>query len=334
MSPVLSDKRICDLAASDKMIEPFFPQRVRPAGYDVAAARDGLVLPDGDEYPEGKREFDGVVVLEPGDMAELSSQESFRMPHRFAGNLALKSSYARKGLILLSGLLIDPGYGLNKAARLRFYVANVGNKTIEIEPKKDGVVAVQFLEVAGDALPTRRPVDQTPPWTRGKHGFLQDLKSVSELKNQLDRLHLAFEWVVLLAILVIAATIFGVTLESLLGVTDDPSLVEDVRAAMPDETSDKWLLGAIFGSVAVSLLSLAVLVGPLGTGRRRGLAAAAFLALIYAPVAVSLSVYVIESEGYGQAFWPVWSLLPAVVLALPIGAYKLWKARERRDRRG
>lgn len=50
------------------------------------------------------------LVIRPGDFILLTTREKFKLSDDLAGNLGLRSYYGRKGLVLLAGLQIDPGF--------------------------------------------------------------------------------------------------------------------------------------------------------------------------------------------------------------------------------
>ena len=50
------------------------------------------------------------VTIRPGEFILLTTREKFKLSDNIAGNLGLRSYYGRKGLMLLAGLQIDPGF--------------------------------------------------------------------------------------------------------------------------------------------------------------------------------------------------------------------------------
>ncbi len=50
------------------------------------------------------------VMIRPGEFILLTTREKFKLSDNLAANLGLRSYYGRKGLILLAGLQIDPGF--------------------------------------------------------------------------------------------------------------------------------------------------------------------------------------------------------------------------------
>lgn len=142
------------------------PERARGAAYDLRVAPDYLILPSGRRFwPEAPdpvdRAFFSSFELKPGEVAFVSSAERLWMPWDLAGNIAPKFRLALDGLLVMGGLLVDPGYGRFKreqgswvpreeGERLHFQLANVGSEDFKIVPNETSVAAIQFLELAGD----------------------------------------------------------------------------------------------------------------------------------------------------------------------------------------
>jgi deoxycytidine triphosphate deaminase len=273
---VLSDGAIKDeVEAGWLIVEGFDEESLQPASYDVTVARDGLIDPDGKETGPGAEQGRDRVVLQPGDAAMFSSQEKFCMPNAVAGNITIKNRLATRGLMLLSGGLIDPGYGVadkpheERGCRLYLHVANIGKETIEIRPGSERVARVQFLRVAGRKL-DRKPIN-APGWKGQKKpslGFLSDLK---HLKDSSERNRDLITVVITGGIFVLLMTMISVSLAVILSLSSDAKLVHAVKAAVPQSTSGKWLEGALALALsAFALLSTAALYLRIRRDRERG----------------------------------------------------------------
>lgn len=94
---ILSDRDIRErLAQKDLGIEPFVEAHLTPNGYDLTI-REVVVRP----APE--RHTSGTVTLPPGASFLVSTAEYVRMPPDVAGQLWIRSSYARRGLLAAFG---------------------------------------------------------------------------------------------------------------------------------------------------------------------------------------------------------------------------------------
>ena len=231
---VLSDLAIYEMVHSNgagELIvrETFDPDCLAPASYNPRIARDGLITPSGDKFKPG---CDGPwptkVVLYSGDAAMFSTVEQFLMPANVAGNITVKNRQATNGLLLLSGLLIDPDYGAdtkddeNPGRRLYLHVANIGKEPITIEPGGQ-IARIQFLHVYGgqrvsSAQPASPPQIEAADWNSQQQpslGFLTDLK---ELKETVDRVSYQAQIVIFGGIFVLTVTLIGVVLAFVLAI--------------------------------------------------------------------------------------------------------------------
>jgi deoxycytidine triphosphate deaminase len=143
------------------------PSSVRGAAYDLRVAADYLILPNGKRFwPNSPQPVDrayfAAFELKPGEVAFVSSVERLWMPWDLTGNIAPKFRLALDGLLVMGGMLIDPGYGRFKrkrelwvqrdeGERLHFQLANVGSSSFEIVPEETTIAAVQFVELTGDS---------------------------------------------------------------------------------------------------------------------------------------------------------------------------------------
>lgn len=268
MTAVLSDAEIERRATKDELIvkATFRESSLQPSSYDVTIAKDGLITPTGTDYaPGGVGAHPRKVILYPGDTALFSTRELFRLPHDVAGNISIKNRLAADGLTLLSGMLIDPGYGFDqpadaeKGCRLYMHVANIGRDPIVLQPDRQQVARVQFLPVAGGESANRKDV---PPsrWveqTQASLGFLAELK---QLKEKTERASYRSEQVVLLGFIVLGASIVGITLSTILSITLNTKLMREIHRNLPHTVSGKALLAALCVGVAGVLLAAAMIL--------------------------------------------------------------------------
>jgi len=96
--------------------------------------------------------------LQPGEFALLITHERFQLPLDMAANIGPKTYFTRKGLILLAGLQVDPGF---KGA-LALAVFNSSPKTIMLEHMQE-ICTLQFFQLkapATAAAPVNRDLEQ------------------------------------------------------------------------------------------------------------------------------------------------------------------------------
>jgi deoxycytidine triphosphate deaminase len=138
-------------------------ENIRAAAYDLRVAPDLMVIPE-EGYPDGRRYGRGErparpVILKPGDVAFVSTAERLCMPWDLAANLGIKFGFARNGVLVLTGLIVDPGFGLERTRfgrwtakedeRLHFVLVNLGQREFVIQPGLDAIASLQFMHVEG-----------------------------------------------------------------------------------------------------------------------------------------------------------------------------------------
>jgi hypothetical protein len=212
-------------------------------------------------------------VLGSGDSALFSTRELFRMPHDVAGNVTVKNRLASEGLTLLSGLLIDPGYGLDEQAddpagcRLFLHVANIGADPILLRPGKDQIARVQFLPVLGGSRVGRDKISPSR-WSeqrRASLGFLTDLKN---LKSDVELSDNRSQQVVLFGFVVLAFALIGASFSTILSIATNESLNKRLHDTWPSSSNEAMIWVIVFLAVAVLVLAT-VLGSGSSTGSRR-----------------------------------------------------------------
>jgi deoxycytidine triphosphate deaminase len=136
---------------------------LRSAAYDLRMATDFMVVPDRPTYPAGRfyaREThrERAVVLMPGDVAFVSTVEKCCVPWDITGTIGAKFSLTARGLLILTGMFVDPGYGLvtdpekewiaADDQRLHFLIANVGSSDVVLKPGEEKIASIQFASTS------------------------------------------------------------------------------------------------------------------------------------------------------------------------------------------
>jgi deoxycytidine triphosphate deaminase len=281
---VLSDQAIYDLVHAGETEEliardDFQLESLQPASYNPRIARDGLITPEGDKFKPG---CDGPwptkVVLYSGDAAMFSTVERFLMPANVAGNITVKNRQATNGLLLLSGLLIDPDYGAdtrddeNPGRRLYLHVANIGKEPITIEPGQQ-IARIQFLHVCGGqrrsgAQPDSPPRIEAADWNSQQQpslGFLTDLKV---LKEKVDNVSYQAQAVIVGGILVLAVTLLGLSLSTILSIGQSTNITKELHSLKPSSTGGTVLLIATVMSSTLWVVMLSLLALNRSSGKR------------------------------------------------------------------
>ncbi len=88
-------------------IDPLDDGSLQAASYDMRVGHEAYVSSGHEKVDVANK---GLVIIDPGEFAVIITRERVKCSPQIAGQLGLTSSYARQGLMLLSGPQIDPGF--------------------------------------------------------------------------------------------------------------------------------------------------------------------------------------------------------------------------------
>jgi deoxycytidine triphosphate deaminase len=266
---VLSSEEIEALCASSSpLIMSFRAEGLKPAAYDVVIAKDGMITPDKQIFEPGD-ECGLPLILEPGDTAFVSTNETFDMPGWLTGTISIKASLARQGVLLLTGLVVDPHYrkGAGNDGKLHFTLANLGGETVVIEPHYTPVVTIQFIRTSGN--PPERPATSVSHIWKNRQalaqltqglGFIAELRNLRtelrETRQRLERQSTLTEYALIAGLFLLATTILGVSAASILSAASEHGIVSDVKNAIPQSAGKRVFLIVMVLSVAWIVFSL------------------------------------------------------------------------------
>ncbi|MFZ0914411.1 MAG: dCTP deaminase [Candidatus Korobacteraceae bacterium] len=214
---MMSDTQIqAALSASEISIEPFDPDKLEPASYD---SRVGVWAFSSSSKEKLNLSEKGVLIIEPGEFAVLETREKLTLNNQTAGQLGLRSEYAQRGLLMLSGPQIDPGFD----GILTVRVVNLAPKPIAL-PFEAPFLTIQFFRLS---RPVTKPYSgprqhqtgisardiqelvETEGMTLGQ--VMKTLgalaRDVAELRGSVGRLSWSVPLIVLLGIAVITAVV-------------------------------------------------------------------------------------------------------------------------------
>jgi deoxycytidine triphosphate deaminase len=256
-------------------------------------ATDFMVVPDKPNNPKGRFYPKGVhrerpVILSPGDAAFISTVEKCCLPWDVTGTIGPKFSLTAGGLLILTGLFVDPGYGLVKAPdgdwapaydqRLHFLIANVGSSEVVLIPGQQKIAAIQFTSID----PTNPPLEiesrglqsieeqYLQPETASTAGLVffrnvAELKSAverqdskySELETRISGVEAGSNQVVMFGVFLLCVTFLGAMFQTLLTAANSENIVKQI-AALNDLVVSYWP-GAILGLIIFAFAALGVL---------------------------------------------------------------------------
>ncbi len=196
------------------VLEPFNADRLEPASYD---ARVGTWAFSSSLKEKINLSEKGLLIIEPGEFAVMETRERITLSNRIAGQLGLRSEYAKQGLLMLSGPQIDPTF----QGILKVRLVNLAPKKIALT-YEDPFLTIQFFRLA---TPVSRPYTGPSQKQEGITGKdIQDLvemegmtlgqvtktlaalaKDVSELRGSISRLSWLVPLIVALGIAVMVA---------------------------------------------------------------------------------------------------------------------------------
>jgi deoxycytidine triphosphate deaminase len=277
---VLGTSRILALLNSGQLFArgTWSPGRLRPAGYDLVISRKEVQLPGADLGSRASKfDADGnylgpAFILDPGEFAFVRSVEEVCLPWSISGNIGIKNRFAQRGLLILTGLLVDPGWGLVKdpdsenwtprPLALHFGIANVGPEPVPITLETEPVASMQFFDVLGTAK--RDSVSAGPHDEVGFQLFgeikarLQTLATRLE-ENNVEVRHTSakVDSVTVFGLFIVIATLIGAIIAALLssaGNSGVASGLESLFGVISRNAEPAWIL-------ALSLLGLGLVIG-------------------------------------------------------------------------
>lgn len=198
---VLTDGEIREaLDAGDIALQPLAEDNIQPASYDLRLG-DRAIITKTLEIEKLRERLDqedaveidvadaGAISIPAGAFALVVTREHVRFGPQFAGHLGLRSYFARKGVLLLSGLQVDPGFD----GYLVLGFANLSPRSVHISYEED----IATLEIQRLARPAEHPYSGPyagkqvdPEIPRADADYLRTIEtlSVSDLTKALLRL--------------------------------------------------------------------------------------------------------------------------------------------------
>ena len=135
------------------VITPYETTRLKGASYDLTLGCEALVSKQDEKILLDKPGTH--FTLNAGDFALVLTRETVKFPLDIAGEIGMRSSHARVGLILLHGMQVDPGY----EGHLRFGLFNASPRKITLD-YCDEICMIEFHKLVGAAeTPARRNED-------------------------------------------------------------------------------------------------------------------------------------------------------------------------------
>lgn len=124
----LNSERLLRRIDDEQLIEPFDPERVKHAAYELSMGCEVFVTSQKKTSAQKKRtlKFGEQLVIPPGQFALLITHEDVYVPPDLLGFISIKAGIKFRGLVNVSGFHVDPGF----EGRLKFSVYNAGGQSI------------------------------------------------------------------------------------------------------------------------------------------------------------------------------------------------------------
>ena len=104
---VLCGKDIERMANERGLIEPYNESCLQACSYDL---RIGTIFREGQVINEKHSRADEQVVIEPGEVVSVLTQEILKLPNDITGTAFAINSQSREGLMVLNPGHVDPGF--------------------------------------------------------------------------------------------------------------------------------------------------------------------------------------------------------------------------------
>ena len=213
---LMADKAIREaLKTGELKIENFDERYLQPASYDMRLGEEAITSSRREKFNPAEK---GLLTISPGDFALVTTHEKVSLTPKMAGHIGLRSLYTKKGLVMLSGPQIDPGF----KGVLVIGLSNLSPADVVI-PYKDAFCTVEFYSLEEAA-------------TKAYSGEYQDQEGISpsDIRNLVEAQGMTF----------------GQVITALQGLSQDvKSLADSVKTL-------RWLFPVIlgFGIVVIGII--------------------------------------------------------------------------------
>jgi deoxycytidine triphosphate deaminase len=246
-------------------------QNVKAAKYYLTLSGRYLIRPDGKRFGPDDNPA-RHLVLQPGQTAYVSSEERVVIPDDCVGIIGPRFSSAEQGLFFFGGMLVDPGWGRRADYRpwgepLSFTIANLGRQPIELRPGEDVIASLAFMKVkkpgkhSHDPEVTDKPIqfreELFAPGNREPCSALGLVEELDSVRAEVRRLKDSQTNIILLGVVVLAASLFAGIVAAILGSSGENGAAELSVDAWPTIVLGLILmLVTVLGIIAVFYAAL------------------------------------------------------------------------------
>ena len=165
-----------DIPADQRLIDPFEPERLRPASYQLTLGNQVHVGGKHHLMPDSK-----PLILKPHQVAVVSTREVLRIPRFLVARWSIRVRKIYEGLLWTGGLQVDPGW----VGQLFCPIYNLAEREVELRSGK-GMFTIDFIRTT-PLNAEYRSMGETTKFK--KTWFIPELQTLAE--HDSNRLHSA-----------------------------------------------------------------------------------------------------------------------------------------------
>lgn len=170
-----------------KMIDPFDPERLKPASYWIGLGKTYAVAKEQSDGlgPGWKWEIDEIsptelLTLKPNSLTYVAIDTQLNLPEFIAARFNLSIKHVYRGLLAGTGPLVDPGF----SGELYIPLHNLSSNTYTMGPGEK-LIWMEFTKLSPHpnwkgAIPSRLPVYEPAQFRSGERTFSQYLLEASD----------------------------------------------------------------------------------------------------------------------------------------------------------
>jgi len=148
---LLTDSEIKEAMEKGEIkMESFEPKMLQSASYDMRIGAELLISGTERNIDLGQQ---GSINLKAGQFALVTTQENITLAKNMVAHIGLKSYYVRKGIVVLAGLQIDPGF----SGVLILGIYNASSRSVNLE-YLNSICTIEFYRLA---KPVEIPFNRT-----------------------------------------------------------------------------------------------------------------------------------------------------------------------------
>ncbi len=174
---------------SDGRIEPFDPNRIDGASYQLSIGKEIYVSPTAEATDPGTKSIvrlksGEAFTIPPGQFAFILTKEVVKVDLKEIALISMRAKTKYRGLVNVSGFHVDPGF----KGRLTFAVFNAGPVAVHLRQGQP-IFLIWYADIR-DPVPEHRlpePDSIQSEWISGIAGKLHSLASLASSVNDVEQ---------------------------------------------------------------------------------------------------------------------------------------------------